>query len=70
MKYTQYFHDTDTLYLVLNDNPVSETRDLDEKTIIDLDETGEIVRITFEHASVRTDIANFSLQQIAMPAVA
>jgi uncharacterized protein YuzE len=63
----QYFHDTDTLYLVLNSNIVAETQDLDENTLVDLDEEGQVVSITFEHASQRTDIASLTFQQVAAP---
>lgn len=33
----QYFLDTDTSYINLNDNVVTETRDLDENTLLDFD---------------------------------
>jgi uncharacterized protein YuzE len=36
----QYFGDTDTLYIEFKDAEVAETRDLDEDTLLDLDETG------------------------------
>ena len=63
----QYFQDTDTLHLVFNPNSVSETRDLDENTLIDLDENGNLVSMTIEHASDHTDIASFSYQQVTVP---
>lgn len=56
----QYFHDTDTLYIVFNDNIVFETKELDENTLIDLDEQGNLISITLEHAQGRTNIAEFS----------
>jgi len=34
----QYFQDTDTLYIEFKASKVVETRDLDENTLIDLDE--------------------------------
>ncbi len=63
----QYFSDTDTVYVLLNNNPVSETRDWDENTLIDVDANGNLIAITIEHARERTDIANFVFQQIAAP---
>jgi len=60
-----YFDDTDTLYIELNDHKVSETRDLDENTILDLDSQGSIVGITMEHASTRADISNLQIYGIA-----
>jgi hypothetical protein len=35
----RYFEDTDTLLIELRDAPATETRDLDENTIMDLDAT-------------------------------
>lgn len=47
----QYFQDTDTLYIELKLAEVSETKDLDEDTLLDLDRNGNIFGITIEHAS-------------------
>ena len=58
----QYFSDTDTLLMIFNDNPVVETRDFYENTIVDLDEKGNLVSMTLEHARERADIPNFSYQ--------
>lgn len=61
----RYFQDTDTLYIELRPAHVVETRDLDEDTVIDLDERGEICALTIEHASARAEIPTFSYEQIA-----
>ena len=61
----RYFADTDTLQIEFRDVPVAETRDLDENTLIDLDAEGNILSITIEHASTRTDAPAFSYEQIA-----
>lgn len=60
----RYFSDTDTLYVQLNENPVTETREINENTLIDLDANGELVALTLEHANTITDLAEFSLHQI------
>jgi len=60
----RYFADTDTLQIEFRDVPVAETRDLDENTLVDLDKKGNILAITIEHASTRTDAAAFSYEQI------
>ncbi len=60
----KYFADTDTLYIGFRDAPVSETRDLDENTLLDLDAQGNICAITVEHASTRAGIPEFSYEQI------
>jgi uncharacterized protein YuzE len=61
----RYFQETDTLYIEFKPAEVSETRDLDENTILDLDQTGNICGITVEHAGKRADIPHFSFEQVA-----
>jgi uncharacterized protein YuzE len=60
-----YFEDTDTLYIEFKASDVVDTKDLDEDTLLDLDSDGNIVAITVEHASLRTDIHNLTLTGIA-----
>ena len=60
----RYFQDTDTLYIEFKPVEVAETRDLDENTLLDLDGEGNICGITIEHARQRTDIPQFSYEQI------
>ena len=60
----RYFIDTDTLLIEFRDRPVAETRDLDEHTVLDVDADGSICSITVEHASTRTDIPQFSYEQV------
>jgi len=61
----KYFQDTDTLYIEFKSTDVAESKDLDENTILDLDQHGNICGITVEHASQRADIPRFSYEQIA-----
>lgn len=60
-----YFEDTDTLYIELKQSDIAETKDMDENTILDLDSEGNIVAITLEHASSRTDLQKPTLSGIA-----
>ena len=60
----RYYKDTDTLYIEFRDVPVSETRDLDENTLLELDEKGNVCAITVEHASERAGIPEFSYEQV------
>ena len=61
----KYFEDTDTLYIEFRDQEISESKDLDENTVLDLDAEGNICAITFEHASTRTDVQQVTLEGIA-----
>jgi uncharacterized protein YuzE len=60
----RYFQDTDTLHIEFKPAAVAETRDLDENTLLDLDQRGQILAITMEHASQRTDAPQFSYEQV------
>lgn len=61
----KYFKNTDTLYIELRNDAISESKDLDENTILDLDADGNLCAITFENASARTDVAQITLEGIA-----
>ncbi|MBL1142169.1 MAG: DUF2283 domain-containing protein [Proteobacteria bacterium] len=61
----KYFEETDTLFIEFRPAKVEETRDLDENTLLDLDQNGNICAITVEHASERADIPHFSFEQVA-----
>ena len=61
----KYFKDTDTLYIEFNAQNITETKDLDENTVLDVDQSGNICAITFEHASERTDLQQVTLEGIA-----
>ena len=61
----KYFEDTDTLLIELKSGPVSETRDLDENTVLDLDDQGRVLSITIEHATERTELKSISFDRMA-----
>ena len=68
MKVT-YFDDTDTLLVYFNDNEIVETKDLNENTLIELDQNGNIVSMTIEHAKEQTEVSSFSFNQVPKIAV-
>ncbi|MBI3245950.1 MAG: DUF2283 domain-containing protein [Deltaproteobacteria bacterium] len=61
----RYFQETDTLSIEFRRVEVAETKDLDENTLLDLDQDGNICGITIEHASEHADILHFSYEQVA-----
>ncbi len=60
----KYFEDTDTALLELGDGTPTQTRELSEDIYLDLDESGHVVSITVEHASVRSDLSEVSFKRI------
>ena len=60
-----YFDDSDTLYIEFRAGDIVDTKDLDENTTLDLNSNGDVVAITLEHASQRTDIGQLTLNGIA-----
>ncbi len=60
----KYFSDTDTLLVMFSENEVVEAGDVDENVNINLDQNEELASITVEHAKQRTDVSNFSFQQV------
>jgi len=61
----KYFQDTDTLYIEFRASDITESKDLDENTLLELDAEGQICAITMEHARERADIPAFSFEQVA-----
>nr|NQU92125.1 DUF2283 domain-containing protein [Bacteroidota bacterium] len=58
------FKDTDTLLVNFNENIITDTKDLNENVLIELDQNGNIVSMTIEHAREQAEIANFSFNQV------
>ena len=52
-------------YIEFRDNDISESKDLDENTVLDVDNKGNVCAITFEHASQRTDVSHLIVEGIA-----
>ncbi|QHJ00757.1 DUF2283 domain-containing protein [Xylophilus rhododendri] len=61
----KYFEDTDTLYIEFRSGGIVESRDLDENTLLELDDQGRVCAMTMEHARERADIPTFSFEQVA-----
>lgn len=49
----KYFADSDTLYIIFSQKTPAETQDLDENTLLDLDEDSQLCSMTIEHAKER-----------------
>jgi uncharacterized protein YuzE len=58
----KYFSDTDTLMLTFSKNDITETYDLNEDVLVEVDKDGHVVSMTVEHAKDQTDVNEFSYQ--------
>ena len=58
----KYFNDTDTLLISFSNHPIADTYDLNENVLIEVDDKGNVVSMTIEHAKQQTDVTNFSYQ--------
>lgn len=60
----KYFDDTDTLLVIFDNQPIVVTEDVNDQLVVDLDETGNPVAPTIEHARTFIDINAFSFQHV------
>jgi len=60
----RYFSDTDTALIEFSDAPVVETKEITESLYIDLDENGNLVSMTIEHAKEQAHISEISFFQM------
>lgn len=60
----KYFPDTDTAYVEFTVKDAFETKEISENIYIDLDEKGNIVNMTIEHAKENAGLREFSYQEM------
>ena len=58
----KYFSDMDTLLLQFSKHDITETYDLNEDVLVEVDKDGHVVSMTIEHARQQTDVNEFSYQ--------
>ena len=51
-----YYPETDSLYIELKDTPGTETREIVEGLVVDLDANGDVVGLDIDHASRKFDL--------------
>jgi uncharacterized protein YuzE len=61
----KYFSDTDTAHVEFTDEGVRETKEISENIYIDIDEKGNIVSMTIEHAKAAAGLWEFSYQEMS-----
>ena len=60
----KYFSDTDTALMEFTDKEISETRELGENIYVDIDQDGNVVSMTIEHAKANAGLWEFSYQEM------
>jgi uncharacterized protein YuzE len=60
----KYFSDTDTAHVEFSNNQVFDTKEINENIYIDLDQSGNLVSMTIEHAKLMGNLSEFSYKEI------
>ena len=60
----KYFSDTDTAQVEFTDNDVAETKEISDNVYVDLDQEGNLVNMTIEHAKKNAALSEFSYQEV------
>jgi len=60
----KYFSDTDTALIEFSDNEIQETKEINQNIYIDLDERGNLVSMTIEHAKQNASLPEFSYKEM------
>ena len=60
----RYFSDTDTALVEFVNRKIFETREINENIYVDLDEEGNLVSMTIEHAKANAGLREFSFQEV------
>jgi len=60
----KYFQDTDTALVEFTDKEIYETKEMSENVYIDVDENGNPVSMTIEHAKANAGLWEFSYQEM------
>ena len=60
----KYFSDTDTAHLEFTDKEVYETNEISQNIYVDLDQNGNLVSMTIEHARANAGLWEFSYQEM------
>ena len=60
----QYFPDTDTAHVEFSEREVAETQEVSENVYVDLDNEGNLVSMTIEHAQDTANIREVAFEQM------
>lgn len=61
----RYFADTDTALIEFKNETIIETKEISENLYIDLDDKGNLVSMTIEHAKEKANISEVSYLMVS-----
>ncbi|MGV3632819.1 MAG: DUF2283 domain-containing protein [Pseudorhodoplanes sp.] len=62
-----YYPETDSLYIELKNVPGTQTREIVEGLVVDLDENGDVVGFDIDHASGKLDLSK--IKTVTLPPI-
>jgi uncharacterized protein YuzE len=62
-----YYPETDSLYIELKSTPGTQTREIVEGLVVDLDANGDVVGFDIDHASHKLDLSK--IETVALPPI-
>ena len=65
----KYFSDTDTALIELSVREISETKEISENLLIDIDADGNPVSITIEHAKETGALKSISYEEVTQKSI-
>jgi len=60
----KYYPETDSLYIDLSSNPGTDSKEVADGVVIDLDSDGNVVGIDIDHASEKIDLEDLSFSKM------
>ncbi len=62
-----YYADTDSLYIDLNASPSTDSKEISDGLVVDLDAQGRVVGLDIQHASERMDLSKIETEHLPLP---
>jgi uncharacterized protein YuzE len=59
-----YYPDTDSLYIDLSHRPSVESREISEGVVLDYDESGNVVGIDIDNASLKVELHELMVSKV------
>jgi uncharacterized protein YuzE len=60
----KYYPDTDSLYIDLSHRPSVESREISEGVVLDYDESGHVVGIDIDNASLKVELHELMVSKV------